>query len=65
MVIIPALKHNQIQQVEIPTPSELFKKYGLTTAAGKYSGDEILNPNESKIDQVSEVARDAFEPKSE
>lgn len=63
MVIIPNLKHNQVQQVDIPSPSELFKKYGLTTSAGKYSGDDVLNPNESKIDQVSEVSREAFEPK--
>lgn len=65
MVVIPNLKHDQVQQVEIPSPSELFKKYGLTTAAGKYSGDDVLNPNESKIDQVSEVSQEAFEPKGE
>lgn len=62
MVIIPQLKHNQLEQVDVPRASELYKKLGFGTPEGKYSGDEAMSPNESKIDQVSMVSKEAFEP---
>lgn len=62
MFIVPDLKHNRVQQVEVPRPAELYKRLGFGSAAGKYSGDETLNPNESKIDQVKRVSEEAFEP---
>lgn len=66
MVIIPALKHNRVQQVEVPTAMELYKRLGFGTTAGQYSGDVKMSPNESKIDQVQQVSESAFEePKSE
>lgn len=66
MVIIPQLKHNQLEQVDVPKASELFKKLGFGTPEGKYSGEEAMSPNESKIDQVAKVSKEAFEaPKDE
>lgn len=63
MVIIPTLKHNAFKEVTIPRASELVKAYGLTKTGQNYSGDDFLNPNASKVDQVAEVAREAFESK--
>lgn len=62
MIVIPSLRHNKTEQVDIPKPVELYKRLGFGTAAGNYSGDETLSPNESKIDQVKKVADTAFEP---
>lgn len=60
MVIIPTLKHNKTVQVDVPKPAELYKRLGFNKASVKYSGDEVLSPNESKIDQVQKVAAEAF-----
>lgn len=65
MVVIPSLRHNKTEQVDIPKPVELYKRLGFGTAAGSYSGDETLSPHESKIDQVKKVAESAFEPVTE
>lgn len=62
MVVIPYLRHNKTEQVDIPKPVELYKRLGFGTAAGNYSGEETMSPNESKIDQVKKVAETAFEP---
>lgn len=61
MIILPTLKHNKFEKVDIPRASELVKVYGLTKKGVNYSGDEYLAPDASKIDNVAEVARDAFE----
>lgn len=61
MVTVDTLKHNKFRKVSIPKPSELVKAYGLHHPGNRYSGDEVLNPNENKIDQVSKVAKEAFE----
>ena len=61
MVIIEELKHNSFKEVTIPRPSELVRSYGLTKPAGKWSGDEFLNPSESKLDQIDRVNKEAFE----
>lgn len=58
MVIIPELKHNRFQEVSIPRPIELYKQYGLTKVVNhdRYSGDEFLSPDQSKVDIAASVA---------
>ena len=61
MVIVPSLKHNKFKPVTIPRASELVKAYGLTKTGQHYSGDEFLDPGASKMDNVAQVAANAFE----
>lgn len=65
MITIPFLRHNKVEQVDVPTAHELYKKLGFGKTSAKYSGDVVLDPNQSKIDQVSEVAETAFEEPKE
>lgn len=59
MVIIEAMKHNRLQQVDIPKPKDLFKQVGERVAdSGKYSGDEYLDPSKSKVQAAAEIAQE-------
>lgn len=65
MIVPRNLKHNALKQVDIPRPRELYAQYGLTKKldAGKYSGDEAVNPNLDKISgaQVAMKADDELQ----
>lgn len=61
MVIIPELKHNKKRDVVIPRACELVAKFGLTKPGKSFSGDDFIDPSASKIDQVKEVNKTAFE----
>lgn len=58
MVIIPSLKHNAFKEVVIPRPSALVKAFGLTRPGTKFSADKFLNPSDSKIDNLAQVAKE-------
>lgn len=60
MVIITKLKHNRHQDVNIPRPSQMVASFGLTRPGKSFSGEEFLDPSLTKIDQVKEVAKNAF-----
>lgn len=66
MYVIEQLKHNRIQQVDIPSGHDLYKVIGLREASsGKYSGEEYLNPNKSKVEMAAEVAKEIKEAENE
>lgn len=65
MVIIPTLKHNAFKEVVIPRPSALVKAFGLTRPGTKFSADKFLNPSDSKIDNLTQVARENEEYEKE
>lgn len=62
MYVLSSYKHNRFQKVDIPRNSELVRAFGLTRPGSQYSGDEFVKPNASKIDQVAQVEKEAFEP---
>lgn len=53
MYIPEKLKLNKFRQVDIPANRDYFARYGmLEVPASKYSGDESMPVNESKIDSI-------------
>lgn len=61
MYIIDTLKHNAFKEVDVPSPSELYKKLGFGRGSQKTSGEEFLDPSLSKIQQAQEVQREVDE----
>lgn len=58
MYTIPALKHNKFQKVNIPSPSDLFKRYGMSKRGGTYSGDTTAPMSETKVETLNRILRD-------
>lgn len=61
MYTIDTLKTNKFKQCTIPSGSELYARFGMTSRKGSYSGDEKPPLHESKIDQVAKVQKLAVE----
>lgn len=57
MYVIPSLKHNRFQQVDIPKPSELFKNNGERPGVS-YSGDEYVPQDSTKVKEALKVNKD-------
>lgn len=66
MYIIEQLKHNRVQEVDIPSASVLYKQYGLKAGiTSQYSGDVLLRSDSSKLDMAKEVMAEANKPETE
>lgn len=54
------LKHNALKQVSVARPRELYAQFGLSKSldASKYSGDDTLSQNVSKVDAARQVIKD-------
>lgn len=62
MITIPTLKLNKHEEVTIPSPAELFARFGFTAKSqGNTTGDESVPMNLSKVEMVSNVARLALD----
>lgn len=61
MVVIEDLKLNTTQQVSIPKPSELFKRFGFNQKAGNFSGDEYVNVHLNKVEAVQAVEKEVID----
>lgn len=57
MYVIPSLKHNRFQQVDIPKPSELFKNTGNRPGVS-YSGDENVPQDSTKVKEALKVNKE-------
>lgn len=57
MYIIDTLKHNAFKVVDVPSPSDLYKKLGFGRGSDKTSGEEFLDPSLSKIEQAQAVQK--------
>lgn len=55
MFVVDTLRHNRFKEVDVPSPSELYKKLGFGRGTEKSSGQEFLNPEQNKIDQAAAV----------
>lgn len=55
MYAIPSLKHNRFQQVDIPSPRELFKATGGKATGLSYSGDELVPQDSTKVAEAAKV----------
>lgn len=58
MYTLPSLKHNSFQKVNIPSPSDLFKRYGMSKRGGTYSGDTSAPQSETKIETLDRIMHD-------
>lgn len=65
MVTITQLKINRYKATTIPSPKELFGRFGFSNKTGSYTGSEKAPLNESKIEKVAEVQKVAVEPEQE
>ena len=54
------LKHNALKQVAVARPRDLYAQFGLskTLDSSKYSGDDALSQNVSKVDAARQVMKD-------
>lgn len=65
MFTITQLKTRKYQATTIPSPKELFSRFGFTKKTGSYTGDEQAPLPKSKIEAVADVQKLAVEPKEE
>lgn len=65
MFTISQLKIRKYQATTIPTPKELFSRFGFTKKTGSYTGDEAAPMPKSKIETVADVQKLAVDPKEE
>ena len=65
MVTITELKINRYKATTIPSPKELFGRFGFSNKKGSYTGDTKAQLNDSKIDKVAEVQKLAVKPEDE
>lgn len=61
MFVIPELKLNSFKEETIPSPSDLFARFGFTTKKGNMSGDETPPAGLSKVEQAANVENIAFD----
>lgn len=65
MITVPKLKINTFKQVSIPSPAELFSRFGFSNKKGTYTGDDkALNP-QSKVEICAAVEKLAIDPDKE
>lgn len=58
MFVVDTLRHNRFKEVDVPSPSQLYQKLGFGRGTEKSSGEEFLNPEQSKIDQAAAVQKE-------
>lgn len=56
MFVFPSLKLNTTEQVAIPKPSEIVKKFGFSKSNGVYSGDNDISVKD-KVSSAAEVEK--------
>lgn len=62
MITIPPLKLNSFQEVSIPSPAELFARFGMTSKpSANMTGDNLVKTNLSKVEQCAEVEKVALD----
>lgn len=57
MLALPEMKHNRFEDVDIPKPSELYKRSGKSLGSC-YSGDTVI-VDDSKLNTARKVMADA------
>lgn len=62
MYAVEKLRHNRFKVVDIPRTSELYKRFGMTTPKGGYSGDDFIDPSKSKTDIANDVMKEVNSP---
>lgn len=65
MFVITGLRHNAFKVVDVPSPSKLYEKLGFGKGTEKSSGDEFINPSESKVDMAANVQREVDKASAE
>lgn len=65
MITVPKLKINQFKQVSIPSPAELFSRFGFSNKKGTYTGEEKALDPKSKVETCAEVEKIAIDPDKE
>lgn len=55
MFIVTGLRHNHFQKVDVPSPSKLYEKLGFGKGTQKSSGEEFVDPSESKVQMARKV----------
>lgn len=58
MFIVTGLRHNHFQKVDVPSPSKLYEKLGFGKGTQKSSGEEFVNPSESKVQMAQKVQKE-------
>lgn len=61
MFTIPELKLNSFKEETIPSPSDLFARFGFTSKKGNMTGDETPRDGLSKVETLSEVEKIAID----
>ena len=61
MFVIDTLRLNKFEEHSIPTPQELFSRFGYTKKEGTYSGDAVIKEDQSKVEQIAEVEKTVIE----
>lgn len=57
MFTLPELKINSFKQETIPSPSDLFARFGFSQKAGQMTGDDTPSAGQSKVEQAAEVEK--------
>lgn len=57
MYCVNSLRHNSFKKVDVPSPSELYKKMGFGAGTSKTSGDEVIDTAENKVTAAQKVQK--------
>lgn len=61
MITVDLLKLNKFKEVSIPSPAELFARFGFNSKKGSYSGDDKVPTSQSKVEACKEVEKLAID----
>lgn len=63
MIVFKKLKHNAYKEVSVPRARNLYAQYGLSKNldVSKYSGDQTVSQNLSKVDAARQVMKEDAE----
>lgn len=53
MFVIQPMRLNKKVDVKIPSPANLFARFGMTSRKGTYSGDDTPDTGLSKVEQAA------------
>lgn len=65
MFIVTGLRHNRFKVVDVPSPSKLYQKLGFGKGTEKSSGEEFINPAESKVEMARKVQKEVDKASAE
>lgn len=57
MYCVNSLRHNSFKKVDVPSPSDMYKKMGFGVGTQKTSGDEVIDTAESKVTAAQKVQK--------